>query len=119
MYGHIVLEGYVINTCFAVHENETKLLAILSGALLCAVQLPVGFQENRMEPISEQIAKPLYRRIDKGMQTVLSNPYNGDIFVTGEDKFLKKYDYPADPFSKLDFKKAPGAPTEELKSHDI
>ncbi len=44
---------------------------------------------------------------------VIPNIYNGDIFVTGEDKLLKKYDFPADHFSKLDFKKAPMPPLDE------
>jgi WD40 repeat protein len=43
----------------------------------------------------------------------------GDLYVTGDDKLLKKYDYPNEHFSKLDMKKAPIPPVEELKSHDI
>ena len=50
---------------------------------------------------------------------IMANHFNGDIFVTGEDKFLKKYEYPAEAFNKIDFKKAPNAPLDELKSHDI
>jgi hypothetical protein len=42
-----------------------------------------------------------------------------DLFVVGEDKLLKKYEFPNEPFSKIDFKKAPAAPLEEHKSHDI
>ena len=49
----------------------------------------------------------------------MSNIYNGDIFLTGEDKFLKKYEFPADPINKIDFKKAANPPVDELKSHDI
>lgn len=47
-----------------------------------------------MDPISETFTKPLYRKIDKGMNLVMANPYNSDIFVTGEDKFIKKYEFP-------------------------
>ena len=50
--------------------------------------------ENRMEPISEHITKPLYRKLDRGSNMVIGNVYNGDIFVTGEDKFLKKIRLP-------------------------
>ena len=50
---------------------------------------------------------------------VMSNIYNGDIFACGEDKFLKKYEYPNEHISKIDFKKPPSAPVEELKSHDL
>ena len=72
-----------------------------------------------MEPINEIFTKPLYRRIDKGMTILMSNIYNGDIFVSGEDKYLKKYEFPNETFAKLDFKKPPNPPAEELKSHDL
>jgi WD40 repeat protein len=72
-----------------------------------------------MESLPDNVTKITYKRIDRGMQVVMSNIYNGDIFVTGEDKFLKKYEFPTDPFNRIDFKKAPNAPLDELKSHDI
>jgi hypothetical protein len=49
-----------------------------------------------MEPLPENLIKPLYRRVDRGINLVMSNIYNGDIFLTGDDKFLKKYDYPTE-----------------------
>jgi len=49
----------------------------------------------------------------------MSNPTNGDIFVSGEDKLLKKYDYPTDLWGAIEFKKPPHAPTLELASHSI
>lgn len=72
-----------------------------------------------MEPIPESISKPAYRKIDRGINMVMSNIYNGDIFVCGDDKLLKKYEYPTEQFNKLDFKKPPNAPLEELPSHDV
>lgn len=53
------------------------------------------------------------------MTILMSNVYNGDIYVSGDDKFLKKYDFPNEQFAKLDFKKPPNPPIEELKSHDL
>lgn len=50
---------------------------------------------------------------------VIPNMYTGDVFVTGEDKLLKRYEFPVDQFSKLDMKKAPVPPVDEIKSHDI
>jgi hypothetical protein len=32
---------------------------------------------------------------------------------------MKKYDYPSEKYDKLDFKKPPAAPTEEIQSHSI
>jgi len=95
-------------------------LALLSNALLVGLTLPEKFSDrNKMDPIPEAVSKAVYRRVDRGMHLVMSNIFNGDIFVTGEDRFLKKYEYPTEPFSKIDFKKAPNAPLDELKSHDI
>ncbi len=120
VYGHTQLEGYVVNSCFCTHEGLTKVLAVLSNSLLAGFQLPDKINEAiRMEPLPEALIKPLYRRIDRGTNLVMSNIYNGDIFLTGEDKFLKKYEFPADPINKIDFKKAANPPVDELKSHDI
>ncbi len=65
------------------------------------------------------MVNPLYRKIDRGSLLVIPNTMTGDLYVTGEDKLLKKYDFPNEHFSKLDMKKAPLPPIEELKSHDI
>lgn len=72
-----------------------------------------------MDAISESVTKPLYRKIDRGSNLVMSNPANGDIFICGEDRYLKRYEYPNEPISKIDFKKAANAPVEEIKSHDL
>jgi len=32
---------------------------------------------------------------------------NGDIYVTGEDKLLKRYEYPNEKISQIDWKRAP------------
>lgn len=73
-----------------------------------------------MEPIADSITKPMYRKVDRGLNIVMSNIYNGDIYLCGEDRLLKKYEYPTETYAKLDFKKPPGAPIDqELKSHDL
>ena len=69
--------------------------------------------------MSEDLVHPVYRKIDKGGHIVITNIHNADTFVTGDDKLLKRYEFPLDHFSKLDFKKAPLPPVEELKAHDI
>ena len=38
---------------------------------------------------------------------VIANQVNGDIFVTGEDKLLKKYQYPYERVGAMDYKRAP------------
>ena len=74
---------------------------------------------NIKESLPEDLIFPVYRKIDKGSLMVLPNSQTGDIWVTGEDKLLKKYEFPVDHFSKLDMKKAPVPPVEEIKSHDV
>ena len=49
----------------------------------------------------------------------MANFSTGDIYVTGDDKLLKKYEYPADRIEIIDFKRAPPAPVEEMISHSI
>ena len=62
---------------------------------------------------------PLYRKVDRGANLVITSSEKGEIYVTGEDKLFKRYEIPADHFNKIDFKKAPLPPAEEHKSHDI
>jgi len=47
-----------------------------------------------MEPLTHEEVEVRYRKIDKGSQLIIANQITGDIFVTGEDKLLKKYEYP-------------------------
>jgi hypothetical protein len=69
---------------------------MLANGLLAGATVPVQAAANRMEPIPESEAKILYRKVDRGSKIVMANFSNGDIFVTGDDKLLKKYEYPTD-----------------------
>jgi WD40 repeat protein len=121
----VTLEGYVNSSAFATHDNKLKIVAVLSNATLAAVTVPVEqfssgkIVANIKESLPEDLVHPVYRKIDKGTLMVISNSQTGDIWVTGEDKLLKKYEFPVDHFSKLDMKKAPVPPVEEIKSHDV
>ena len=66
-----------------------------------------------MIPIQEDDAKFLYRKIDKGSNLVIANDSTGDIFVTGDDRLLKKYEIPNEKIQQIDTKRAPIAPIEE------
>lgn len=52
--------------------------------------------ENRMKPIPLAEANYKFRKIDRGSSHVTVNPITLDIFITGSDKLLKKYDYPTE-----------------------
>jgi len=60
-----------------------------------------------------------YRKVDRGSNLIMANFFTGEIFVTGEDKLLKKYEYPTEKVELIDFKRAPPPPIEELLSHSI
>jgi len=60
-----------------------------------------------MRPLSEEEADIKYRKVDRGSEMVIANQVNGDIFVTGEDKLLKKYQYPYERAAAMDYKRAP------------
>jgi hypothetical protein len=113
------MEGYILSSCFTIFEGSIRILTVLSNTLLGAIEVPSKQIENRMEQISDTLTKPMYRKIDRGMNLVMSNMNNGDIYVCGEDKFLKKYEYPNELINKIDFKKPPNPPVEEHKSHDL
>jgi hypothetical protein len=125
VFGFVTLEGYINSCAFATHDNKLKVTAVLSNATLAAVNVPVEqftsgkITANIKESLPEDLIFPVYRKIDKGSLMVLPNSQTGDIWVTGEDKLLKKYEFPVDHFSKLDMKKAPVPPVEEIKSHDV
>jgi WD40 repeat protein len=125
VFGFVTFEGYINSCAFATHESKLKVTAVLSNATLAAVNIPVEqftsgkIAANIKESLPEDLIFPVYRKIDKGSLMVLPNSQTGDIWVTGEDKLLKKYEFPVDHFSKLDMKKAPVPPVEEIKSHDV
>lgn len=125
VYGFVTFEGYINSSAFAVHDGKLKVVAVLSNSTLAAFTIPVDdFNSKKIvgnvkESLPEESIHPVYRKIDKGAHLVIPNIYTGDIYVTGDDKLLKKYEFPADHFSKLDMKKAPLPPAEEHKAHDI
>lgn len=126
VYGFVTLEGFVNSTSYAVFDGKLRVAAILTNATLAAFTLPdeqfdwSKISGNVKESLPEDMVNTLYRKIDRGGNIVIStNNEKGDLYVSGEDKLLKRYEYPVEHFSKLDFKKAPLPPSEELKSHDI
>ena len=100
-------------------ENVQKVVVVLTNNLLGAATVPTKAVANRMIPMPADEAKILYRKIDKGSILVLSNESTGDIFVSGEDKLLKKYLFPEESITQIDYKRAPAAPVDEFTSHSI
>lgn len=74
-----------------------KIITVLSNNLLGAATIPTKPAANRMVPIPREQAEIVYRKIDKGSLLVIANEAMEDnIFVTGEDRLLKKYEFPTD-----------------------
>jgi hypothetical protein len=125
VFGFVTLEGYVLSCAFTHHENKLCVASVLTNATLSAFTMPEAefssgkVQGNIKESLPESLVNPVYRKIDRGSLMVIPNTMTGDLYVTGDDKLLKKYEFPNEHFSKLDMKKAPIPPVEELKSHDI
>lgn len=59
VFGHIVLEGYILNACFAEHDKEMKALAVLTNTCMAGFSLPKKINpDNRMEPLPDSVTKP-------------------------------------------------------------
>jgi hypothetical protein len=82
------------------NEGKIKLVAVLSNNLLGAASIPTKPAANRMIPIPKDDAEIVYRKIDKGSMLVIANESLEDnLYVTGEDRLLKKYEFPTDKIS--------------------
>jgi WD40 repeat protein len=117
--GFFKFEGYVLSACLSNNSGVPCILACLSNNLLAGALVPLATAANLREPFTDDEVSIFYRKIDNGSDLVMANPTNGDIFICGKDKILKKYEYPTDKFKGIDFKKAPNAPIQELNSHSI
>jgi WD40 repeat protein len=92
---------------------------VLKNNLLASVVCPVLPLNNRMEPLTIDMVEMKFRKIDKDAKMLIVNHLNGDIYVHGSDRMLKKYDPPAENLENIDWKKTPIAPLEEIPSHSI
>ena len=73
-----------------------KVVTVLSNNLMGAATVPTKAASNRMIPMPAEEANIVYRKIDKGSNLIITNSETGDIFITGEDRLLKKYDFPTE-----------------------
>lgn len=95
------------------------MVTVLTNNLIGAATIPTKAAPNRMIPMPADEANIVYRKIDKGSNLVITNEVTGDLFVSGDDRLLKKYDFPTEKIDQIDIKRAPMAPVEEHTSHPI
>jgi hypothetical protein len=105
--GYVQFDGKVLSAAFHVEKGEPQILALLENNLLAGAKVPQRVTGTRMEPLSHEEVEVRYRKVDRGSALVIANQLTGDIFVTGDDKLLKKYEYPSETMEQMDFKRAP------------
>lgn len=111
----------MLSATFTSHNGLTALLVLLENNLLAGATVPLKPIENRRVPISDEESSIFYRKIDKGLNLIMANHVTQELFLvgSGQDKVMKKYEFPNEKFEKLDLKKPPTAPLEEIPSHSI
>jgi WD40 repeat protein len=120
-YGFIKMEGYVLSAMFSAQRaDQPKAVAVLSNNLMQSVSIPTEVSDARLDALSADVTQPLFRKIDRGSQHVICHHKYKALMVTGDDKHLKTYDlWPQEQFSKIDWRKAPVVPNEEIYSHPL
>jgi len=116
---HAKVQGLVLDADFAVHEYKVRVAGVLSNNLLFGFNLPEKPLESKLDPIPDEVASIVYRKIDREVDRIVTNPHNEEIYVSGADLLLKNYHFPTTVFGRIDFKKPPNAPEAELESHGL
>ena len=94
---HTELPYKVMGGTWLVEKGETKFLAVLDNAFLATLRCPAQDERDTSDPADMSV---LFRRIDSGMKMATFNSMTKDIFVTGSDKYVKKYGFPALPWEQ-------------------
>lgn len=96
VYGYYRFKGYVQSAGFVSHNGLTSVVVVLSNSLLASSIVPLKPAQDRRDPFTEDDTMMFYRKIDNGSNLVICNHKTQEIWVTGKDKWLKRYDYPED-----------------------
>jgi len=96
-----------------------RLLCLTENSLLLSMRINTGGVENIRESIPEDVSFPLYNKVDLGCYSVNCDLESGDIYIVGDDRWLKKYDMPKMKYDEINFETPPKPPLEEFKSHGI
>jgi WD40 repeat protein len=92
--GWTKVKGKILSTSLIVDNLVSKVLCVLDNSLFVSINVPTDFRGRKQDDIGDETAKPLYRKVDKGMTQIIVNHSNNDIFLSGDDKLLKKYQLP-------------------------
>lgn len=120
VFGFLQMSGIVMSMSFIFKDNVFWVGAILSNNILQVCKLPYERQANRLAPIPDNLTETMYRKVDPGTNRIMSSKINLNIFVAGDDKYLKLYDsWPNEHYEDLDWRKPALQPKEEFISHSI
>lgn len=106
------------------------MVGITTNSLLFSVNVPLNEKFNHRVSVQEDFSNPMYRKIDRGMEFIMSNydteidekgidQKDGEIFVTGEDKWMKQYELPNELYESIEWRKPPNAPINEFHGHGM
>lgn len=109
----------VNDICWSFKDRELRLLGLTENCILFSLRINVGEVENIREPLPDHVTFPLYTKVDLGSYALSSDPESGDVYLVGDDRYLKKYEMPKQKYEELAFDKPPNPPLEEFKSHGI
>lgn len=86
------MEGYVLSCMISQQAGRAKAVAVLSNNLMQTVNIPTAPTEARLEALSDDVTAPQFRKIDRGSHSIIAHPDYKNLYVTGEDKWLKCYE---------------------------
>jgi WD40 repeat protein len=116
---YITAKDKIKDICWNMRDKEMRLLGLQNNCLLFSVRVSTNDVENLRKPLPEDVAFPLYLKVDLGSYSVTSDPETGEIYVSNTDRFLKKYEVPKQKYEEINFDKPASPPLEEFKSHGI
>ena len=116
----IPVSSFVWSSSDRMPLGKTGLLAVADQGLLFAAPAPPTTENYHNKELDYDICPMYCRRIDFFLDKIASINASGEVFLTGKDKFLKKYKIPDELVAKTNpSAKAPPAPIEELPGHPL
>ena len=116
--GYIQLENRVLSQCWTAVNTKKRLLVLLSNSVVMGIHPPHVGHHCTKDPNPLDSLQAKYRKVDNNMRHVMSSP-SGQVFVTGEDNYLKVYEYPDEILTPKDMRKPAAPPEEEVDGHKL
>ena len=112
------IQAPIVNISWFEMGTSIMIIGIMTNGLLFSINIPETV-ENKRVPIPEEVGNILYRKIDRGGWFVICDNSSGEIYVSGSDHLLKRYEMPEQAYDKIDWWKPAKSPVEEHVDHSI